>query len=104
MAYLLFNAVDGKLIRNQVKRKEDADLVYREAAKLAHSVIRKLEKFIADNISRLEKPASIKTFVLLLKPLDDAIKICNSDDSVLFENWFLRVKDILENIGNIFPK
>ena len=77
MAYLLYNAVDGKLIRNQIKRKEDTDLVYREAAKLAHSVIRKLEKFIADNISRLEKPASIKTFVLLLKPLDDAIKICN---------------------------
>lgn len=71
---------------------------------MAHSVIKKLEKFIGDNISRLEKPASIKTFVLLLKPLDDAIKICNADDSVLVENWFLRVKDILENIGNVFPK
>jgi hypothetical protein len=40
------------------------------------TVLRKLDKFTKDNEAKIDKGASLKTLVLLFKPLEEAIEIC----------------------------
>ena len=76
MAYLLFNAVDGTHIREQVLSSHEPDQVKEilsEAASLVELVMNKLERFVADSKERIEKAHSLKTLVLLLKPLEESL-------------------------------
>ena len=106
MAYLLFNAVDGANIREQVKAThvpEDVTKVLNEAAVVAECVLVKLENFIKDHKEKMEKATSLKTLVLLLKPLEESIKMAGPENKNLPYEWRERVSLILKMMGAIFP-
>jgi hypothetical protein len=63
------------------------EMLEKESAVLVDCVLRKLEKFTTDNESKLDKAASLKTLVLLLKPLEEAINICGLKSTHLPQDW-----------------
>ena len=75
MAFLLFTTQDGKLERSQIKANysEDADgaaRIFEEAKAMCETILKRLEKFVTENASRLEKSSSHKFLTLLLSPLE----------------------------------
>ena len=90
MAFLLFTNIDGKLLRNQIIEKyknEDEDestvsKIFEEAKGMRDTVLEKLETFVRDNTSRMDRGASHKQLTLLLNPLAESIKLCGSYENV----------------------
>lgn len=74
-----------------------------QAASVAESVLVKLENFIKDHKDKMEKATSLKTLVLLLKPLEEAIKMAGSENKNLPYEWRERVSLVLKMMGAIFP-
>ena len=106
MSYLLFNAVDGTHVREQVQATEDLDNINEfltEAASITECVLAKLEKFIEDSKEKIEKATSLKTLVLLLKPLEESINMSDTESDKLPTNWRERVDGILKSMSPIFP-
>lgn len=50
-------------------------MVTEAAAELAEAILCKTQSFVSENRNKMEKSASIKTLVLLLKPLEESIKL-----------------------------
>lgn len=64
LAYLLFTAVDGKWLKDG-EPEASVDLL-----------LTKVADYIRDNQGRVDKPAAMKQFVILLKPLEELIRAC----------------------------
>jgi len=58
---------------------------------------------VSENRPKIEKSASIKTLVLLLKPLEETIKLCGLDSDKLPTSWRNRISTILKIMNPIFP-
>ena len=51
----------------------------------------------------MEKATSLKTLVLLLKPLEEAINMAGTDNEKLPYEWRERINTTLKMMGPIFP-
>ena len=58
----------------------------------------KLEKFIEDHKEKIEKATSLKTLVLLLKPLEECMNMAGD-----YEAWYDRLSAVLKAMSPIFP-
>ena len=56
-----------------------------------------------ENQDKMEKANSMKTLVLLLKPLEEMIKLCGTTSESLPKKWRQKVFVILKAMGPIFP-
>ena len=70
---------------------------------MTECVLARLEKFIEDSKEKIEKATSLKTLVLLLKPLEESINMAGSENTQLPEKWRDRVEAILKSMSPIFP-
>lgn len=101
MSYLLFNAVDGSHIREQIQRDATTEEFIKfkeEASVVVKIVMTKLEKFIEDHKEKIEKATSLKTLVLLLKPLEECMNMAGNSNK-----WRDRIILVLKAMSPIFP-
>lgn len=102
MAFLLFTAADGTLVRNHHGLDDSSEIV-KNAATLVDYILNKMLVFVEENKSKIEKANSMKTLVLMLKPLEEMIKICGTNSSLLPVHWRGKVFSILKAMSPIFP-
>ena len=79
LAYLLFSAVDGKWLKDG-EPEASVDLL-----------LTKVADYIRDNQGRVDKPAAMKQFVILLKPLEELIRASGG----MQDKWKGQLKEIL---------
>lgn len=74
------------------------DKIFEEARALCDTLLRKLEKFVAENTSRMEKASSHKFLTLLLHPLEGAVKLCGIKPQNLPANGIARINHVLTSM------
>lgn len=79
LAYLLFTAVDGKWLSDG-EPEASVDLLFTKVA-----------EYIRDNQGRVDKPAAMKQFVILLKPLEELIRASGG----MQDKWRVQLKEVL---------
>jgi hypothetical protein len=88
LAYLLFQAVDGRWI----KGADD------EVRLTIEFILERLTTFLQDNQGKVEKSPSMKQLVLLLKPLEELIVAVGMRDV-----WRPKLLEIIKGMQPIFP-
>ena len=83
-------------------QREMRDKIFEEARALCDSLLKKLEKFVAENANRMEKASSHKFLTLLLHPLEGAVKLCGSAPEHLPANGITRINQVLASMKQIF--
>ena len=82
--------------------EEDADgckRIFTEARTLCDTILKKLERFVSDNASRMERASSHKFLTLLLNPLEESIKLCgNKSSDQMPDKYRERVNNILNGM------
>ena len=109
MVFLLFTTQSGQLLREQILRNymeedpEGCKRIFNEARSLCDTILKKLEKFVSDNASRMGRGSSHKFLTLLLNPLEESIKLCGSKPSdQMPDKCRERVNTILTGMKQIF--
>jgi hypothetical protein len=50
-------------------------------------MLSKLEEFVRSNAGKIDSSKCMKVLVLVLKPLEEAIKLCGPESDLLPKNW-----------------
>lgn len=67
------------------------------------NVIDKLDAHVKENKEKIEKSSSIKSLVLLFKPLEECLKIVGPLNQLLPEGYRKRIHGVLNNLKKMFP-
>lgn len=73
------------------------------AASLVECILSKMEEFVKQNTGKIDSSKCMKVLVLVLKPLEEAIKLCGPSSDRLPLNWQDRVNFILKAMSPIVP-
>jgi hypothetical protein len=66
-------------------------------------MLTKLEEFVRNNAGKIDSSKCMKVLVLVLKPLEELIKLCGAASHHLPKNWQERTLFILKAMGPIIP-
>ena len=73
------------------------------AASLVNCIITKLEEFVKANAGKIDSSKCMKTLVLVLKPLEETIKLCGPNSDFLPKNWQEKINIIIKAMSPIIP-
>lgn len=99
---MLFTAFDGEKTKARLVNDESQNL-FMTAANLADCIITKLEDFVNANSGKIDSPKCMKMLVLVLKPLEETIKLCGANSEYLPNKWQDRINFILKSMSQIIP-
>jgi hypothetical protein len=102
LSYVLFTAIDGEKTRKQLVPEQFSE-VEQMAGNLVELMLSKLEEFLKASSGKIDSSKCMKVLVLVLKPLEEAIKLCSVESESMPKNWRERVSQVLKQMSPILP-